>query len=103
MFDLQHQMSRTRRHFSRLPRTRLTPQLKLQATTVKHQFIMLDPILIPLLPIDLDTLDVITLLLVVQTIGSDAESVVAVDGHVDIVEPRRANKEYRLCYDGVEA
>lgn len=70
---------------------------------MQHQLIMLDPVFIPLLPIDLDTLDVVTLLLVVQTIGGDTESVVAIDGHVDIIKPRRANKEYWLCHDGIEA
>ena len=49
---------------------------------------MLDPVLIPLLPIDFDTLHIITLLLVVQPISGDAEGIVAVDSHVDIVEPR---------------
>jgi hypothetical protein len=69
---------------------------------MQHQLIMLDPILIPLLPIHLDTLHVITLLLVVQTIGGDAEGIVAVDSHVDIVEPRRAEQEDRLRDNGVE-
>ena len=96
-------MPRTRRYLSRLPSTRLWSQLKLQAPTVKHQLIMLDPVLIPLLPVDLDTLHVMALLLIAQTIGGDAESMVAVDRHVDIIKPRRANKEYRLCYDGIEA
>lgn len=62
---------------------------------------MLDPILIPLLPIDLDALHIITSFLIVQTVGGDAERVVTVDGHVDIVEPRRAQEEDRLRDDGV--
>jgi hypothetical protein len=68
---------------------------------MEHHLIMLDPVLIPLFPIDLDTLHVIALLLVVQTIGGDAESVVAINGHVDIVEPRRAEQEDRLRDDGI--
>jgi hypothetical protein len=99
----QHQMPRTRRHFPRFPCTRLRPQFKLQSTTTQHQLIMLDPVLIPLLPIDFDTLHIITLLLVVQPISGDAEGMVAVDSHVDIVEPRRTQKEDRLRNDGVEA
>jgi hypothetical protein len=83
--------------------TRLRPELKLQATTMQHQLIMIDPILIPLLPVDLDALHVIALLLVVQTISGDAESVVAINSHVNIVEPRRAEQEDRLRDDGVEA
>jgi hypothetical protein len=86
----QNQMPRTRRHLPRLPRTRLCPQLKLQSTAVQHQLIMLNPVLIPLFPIDLDALHVITIPLVAQTVGGDAKGMVAVDSHVDIVEPRRA-------------
>jgi hypothetical protein len=98
-----HQMARARRRRPRLPRCHLTSHLKLDRTTSEHQLIMRNPILVPLLPIDPHALHEVTAFFIVESIGHDTEGIVAVDRDVDIVEPRRADEEYWLGNNRVEA
>lgn len=97
----QNHPPRTRRHHPRLPKPHLTPQLKLHPSPLNHQLIMLDPILLPNLPIDLHTLHIIAIL-VIQTTSSDSQRLVPIDSDVDVFEPGRADEEDWLGYYWVE-
>jgi hypothetical protein len=95
-------MARARRRLPRLPRRHVTSHLKLDRATCKHQLIMLNPILAPLLPINPHALQEVTASFIVESIGHDTESIVAVDSDVDIVEPRRTDKEDWLGNNRIE-
>lgn len=100
---LQHQMSRTRRHLSRFPLLCLWAKLELQSAAANHQLVMLNPVLLPRLAVGFYALYEETSVFVVKSIGCYAEGGIAVDGHVDVREPGRADQEDRLCYYGVQA
>lgn len=64
---------------------------------------MLEPVLRPLPPVDLDALHVVALGSLVQARGSDPERLVAVDGHVEVREPGRGEQVDGLRDDRIDA
>ena len=100
MSILELHMPRTRRSLSTLPHLRLAPKHKLNRATLNHHVFMLKPISTPLHPVNLHTLYIITL--ITQSLGQDTKSLVAVDGHVDILEPGTLKKIDWRGHDGIE-
>ena len=91
-------MPRTRRHIAGFPDLHVTSQLKLNCTAIDHDVAVFEPILLPRLSIDLHRLHVIAVL-IVEVVGRDTKSLVAVDGHIDIREPRRLKQIHWLRDD----
>ena len=84
-------MPRTWGHWPRLPDLHLIPKFKLYSPTIYHDIAMFEPILVPSLTVNLHRLHVVAVL-IVEVVGFDRQSFVAVDGHVDLREPWRFNK-----------
>lgn len=98
--DLHSKMARGRRHSARLPALHLFAQLKLDTAAVDKHILMLKPILGPIFAIHLETLHVEAL---VEAGGGDVQGFVAVDRHVDLGEPGRADEVDWLGHDGIQA
>lgn len=93
-------MARRRRNLAGLPELHLGAELKLDRAAVHHNVIVRKPVLRPGLAVDLDALHVVPL---VQPRRGDAQRLVAVDGHVQVREPRRAQQVDGLRHDRVQA
>lgn len=95
-------MSRTRRHLATFPPLRLTSQLELDRPSLHHNITVLDPVLFIWLTVHLNRLNEVAVR-IVQVRGRNSEVLIAVDRHVDVLEPRRADQIHRLRDDGIEA
>lgn len=78
-------MSGTRGYLSGFPDLHLRPELEFNDASVNHDIFVLEPVLVPLLPINLDSLDEISLVLPCR---SNTQRLVTIDGHVEIWKPR---------------
>lgn len=76
-----------------LPLSFIWTNEKLDNTPVNHDILMVEPILVPTLPVDLNALHKVVRLAqsrrICGTVAQNSEVFVDVDGDVDIVEPRR--------------
>lgn len=93
-------MPRTRWHITRIPSLHLRTKFKLDRASINHNIFMLEPVLIPTLPIDLDALNIVP---IIQTIGFDAQVLVPVDRHVEVAKPRRRDEVDGLRHHGVDS
>lgn len=77
-----------------LPNRLVVSQVEFDGTTIHHHVVMVEPVLDPVLSIDLDALNVEAALsqrrAVFHIVAQDPQGLVAVDGHIDVREPRRA-------------
>lgn len=91
-------MARRRRHVPSLPHFRILAELKLDHPAISHYIFMLEPVLAPLLAVDLYALYVHSLL---ETGGLNSKRLVPVDRHVHVREPWRGEQVDRLCDDRI--
>lgn len=98
--SVQLHMSWRRRHLARLPPRCILAQVKFNMSTILHEIVVLEPVLRPLLPIDLHALHIVPL---VQSSRGDAQRLVSVDGHVEVGEPWGSDEIHGLRDDGVHA
>lgn len=93
-------MARRRWNLTSLPELHLGAELKLDRAAVHHDVIVREPVLRPGLAVDLDALHVVPL---VQPVRRDPQRLVAVDGHVQVWEPWRAQQVDGLRHYRVQA
>lgn len=100
-------MRRTRWCLASLPLSLILTNKELNNTSFDHNFLMIEPVLSPLLTIDLYTLNKIVGLAEIRrvrgTMAQDSQILVDIDCDINIVEPRRPKKIHRLRHDRVKA
>lgn len=100
-------MRRTGRCLACFPLGLILANKELNDTSFNHDILMIEPVLGPLLTVDLDALDKIIRLAqsrrVRRTMAQDSEIFVNIDRDIDIAEPRRPKKIHRLRHDRVKA
>lgn len=73
---------------------------------VDHDVLMVEPVLVPVLAVDLDTLHKVPALPqgtgVRNVVGEDSQRLVNVDRHIDVAEPGRSEQVDWLRDDGIE-
>lgn len=88
------EMPRTRRDRTRLPHLHFGSKIELNRASVDHDITMLKPILRPILAVYRHGLNIVAVRS--EVVGHDLQSAVAIDCHVDVREPRRAEQIDRL-------
>src|SRR5689334_12793870 len=94
------QVSWTRWHITSFPYYRFLTKIKFDGATLMENVIMVEPVLIPLNPIDLHALHIEAIF--GKPIRRNSQGLISTNRHVDIAKPRRLEKVYWLCHNWVE-